>query len=233
MTSITLTVTGNSSSLNTYFHPEIELDERYDYSCCLLDLYTYNYIPNINDKNNKFYYAEEMNHEFQEIMIPVGSYELDGIIDYLYKMFAAKKIKCKFKVNKLAMKIDISCDIIIDFTRPDSIGSVFGFDKRILPKRIHQSDNIVNIQNVNNIRIDCDLTAGSYHNGKRTHTIYDFSPSVDPGYKINEQPKHLIYLPVIRRRINTLNFSIDDQDDELLDFRGEQITCKVHIKRDI
>lgn len=135
-------------------------------------------------------------------------------------------------VNKHTMKCTIQTDVSIDFGQHDCIGSVMGFKKRWLGPGTWESDNIVNIQNINNIRIDCDLTSGSFHNGVSTHTIYEFSPSVDPGYKINEQPKHLIYLPVIKRRINTLTISIVDQNGNLLDFRGEQITCRIHIKRD-
>lgn len=99
MTSITLTLTGNSSLLNTYFHPEIELDSRYNYSCCLLDFHTYNSIPNNNEKNNKFYYV---NHEKKlvEVTIPVGSYEIEGIIDYLIRKLADKKINIKMIANE-------------------------------------------------------------------------------------------------------------------------------------
>lgn len=131
------------------------------------------------------------------------------------------------------MKIKLETDVIIDFTPKDCIASVLGFENRVLSKGLHKSDRIVNITNVNNIRIDCDLTTGSFHNGKSTHTIYEFSPNVDAGYKINEQPRHLVYLPVIRRRINTINITIVDQNGDLVDFRGEQITCRIHIKREL
>lgn len=237
MSSLTVTITGDSSSLNTYFHPEINLDDGHSYSCCLLDFYSYNSIPNISRKNNKFYYSYMRNElvDMNVITIPVGSYEIDEIIEYLHSEFAKKKVNIEIEANKntLKCKIKNKTDAIIDFTRSDCIGSVLGFSKRLLKNGDSKSDKLVNIQNINNLRIDCDLTSGSFHNGKNTHTIYEFNPKVDPGYKINEQPKHLIYLPVIRRRVNTVNISIVDQDGELVDFRGEQITCRLHIKRDI
>lgn len=250
MNSITLTVTGNSSELTTNFHPEIELDPQANYSCCLLDFYSYNSIPNIDERNNKLYYtideSGDVNQETNEIRkkpvgsknmngtitVPVGSYEIAGIIDYLTKAFEAKKRIFRMSANKHTMKCKLDTDVTIDFMRRDSIGSVLGFGNRIIPPGVYTSDNIVNIQHLNNIRIDCDLTSGSFHNGVGTHTIYEFSPTVDPGYKMNEQPKHLIYLPVIKRRINTLTISIVDQNGDLIDFRGEQITCRIHIKRD-
>lgn len=232
MSSITLALTGDQSRLHTTFYPEIELDERFSYSCSLLDFYTYNSIPNINESNNKLYFSRDKN-TFVKMSVPVGSYEINQIVAILEEALLEKKIKFSVIVNKNTMKCKIHCDAIIDFSRKDSIGSVFGFNERILDANvIHRSDRLVNIQPVNNIRIDCDLTTGSFHNGKSTHTIYEFSPSVDPGYKINIQPKHLIYLPVTKRRISELNISIVDQNGELVDFRGETITCRVHIKKD-
>lgn len=233
MSSITLTLTGESSLLNACFHPEIELDERYNYSCCLLDLHTYNSIPNIHENNNKFYYTTSQNQS-EFVIIPVGSYEISEIATFLQNVLKDRDVEFKMKGNKNIMKCIIECDALIDFTPKDCIGSVLGFDKRVLSgQKMYKSDKIVNIHHINNIRIDCDLTTGSFHNGAKTHTIYEFSPSVNPGYKITEQPKNLIYLPIIRRRINTINISIVDQNGDLVDFRGETITCRIHIKRDI
>lgn len=231
MSSITLSITGSSSQLHANFHPEIELDERYNYSCCLLDFFTYNSIPNIHEGNNKVYY--EKSGSFEKIVIPVGSYEVVDILDYIVTSLRKKDVNFIANTSKNTMKCKIQCDTDIDFTRNDCIGSVLGFSKRILYKNeVHKSDHVVNIQQINSIRLDCDLTTGSFHNGKSTHTIYEFGLSVDPGYKINEQPKHLIYLPLVKRRINEVNISVVDQKGCLVDFRGEEITCRIHIKRD-
>lgn len=244
MSSITLSITGDSSQLHAYFHPEIELDERYNYSCCLLDFYTYNSIPNVHEGNNKLYYdksflpepenvTDDHSRLFEKIIIPVGSYEVVEILDYIETALRKKDINFKSSTSKNTMKCKIECDANIDFGRNDCIGSVLGFSKRILYKNeVQRSDRVVNIQNINSIRLDCDLTTGSFHNGQSTHTIYEFSPSVDPGYKINEQPKHLIYLPLVKHRINEVNISVVDQNGCLVNFRGEEITCRIHIKRD-
>lgn len=233
MSSITLTLTGNSSLLHASFYPEIELDNRFNYSCSMLDFYTYNSIPNIHEDNNKFHYSIGEDKPIEVITIPVGSYEIDKIGSYLEKELHSKNIKFHLYANTNTMKCKIQSDAIIDFTQSSTIGSILGFSKRkLISGGLHTSDKIVNIQPVNSIRIDCDLTAGSFHNGLSTHTIYEFSPTVDPGYKINEQPKHLIYLPVIRKNLNEINISIVNQDGKLVDFRGEKITCRIHIKRD-
>lgn len=233
MSSITFTLTDNSSHLKTTFHPEIVLDDRYSYSCCLLDFFTYNSIPNINEKNNQFHFTTNQNGSMQCIVIPRGSYELEEIGQYLREQLAKKNIPFFFKANPRTMRFSIQCDITIDFSHANSIGSVLGFSKRIIDvTEERESDLLVNIQSISSIRVDCDLTTGSYHNGKSTHTIYEFNPSVESGVRILEQPKHLIYLPIVRHRINELNISIIDQDGRFVDFRGEKITCRIHIKRD-
>lgn len=233
MSSITLTLTGNSSQLRANFHPEIELDDRFSYSCCLLDLYTYNSIPNIDEKNNKFHFSIKSDGPMQVIAVPKGSYELEEIGQFLKDELQKRQIPFNFRANVKTMRCSVQSNITIDFSRADSIGSVLGFSKRMFnASEERESDLLVNIQSINSIRIDCDLTTGSYHNGKCTHTIYEFSPTVAPGYRILEQPKHLIYLPIVRHRINELNISIIDQDGYFVDFRGEEITCRIHIKRE-
>lgn len=237
MSSITLTLSGDTSSLTSYFHPEIVLDERYSYSCGLLDFSTYNSIPNVHAKNNKFYFKKDPVEKYDIIEIPVGSYEIDDIGAYITKKLSefSRGVQIRLFGNKNIMKcvIETSVDISIDFSKPDNIGELLGFNAVTLNgSKSYQSDKTVTIQNISNIRIECDLTSGSYHNGKSTHTIYEFNPTTNPGYKIIEKPKNLIYLPMIRHRINSVNISVVDQNNNQIDFREEQITCRIHIKRD-
>lgn len=233
MSSLTLTVAGKTSSLDAYFYPEIELDERYNYSCCLLGFYTYNSIANVHEKNNKFYFSENDGKSFEIVTVPVGSYEIDEILHILNNEFKTKNVNISISSDKHTMTCTIVTSSTIDFTKVDCIGPVLGFKKRIIEVGTSISDSLIDIQRVKTLRLDCDLISGSYHNGMKTHTIYEFDPMVDPGYKISEQPKHLIYLPVVKHRISTINISILDQNSDLVDFRGENITCRIHIKRDL
>lgn len=148
----------------------------------------------------------------------------------------AQDIHFILRGDKRTFKCSIFCDgkLIIHFSSANSICSVIGFNvEDISETTFVEAHSPANIQNINTIRIDCDLTSGSFHNGNSTHTIYEFTPSVNPGYKIIEQPKNLIYLPLIRKRINTVNVRVVDQDGQLINFRNENITCRIHIKRDL
>lgn len=237
MFSTTLSVEGTSSSIFKFIQPEIELDERFNYSCALLSFQTYHSIPNVHEGNNKFHYLmkESPNSidDFKVITIPVGSYEIDDIAKFLCEELDKENIVFSLLSNKNTLKTIIKSNLVIDLSRDDSIGSILGFAKKQLyGADRYESDKPANIQDTNVIRIECDLTNASYHNGERSHTIHEFTPNVDPGHIILENPQNLIYLPVVRRRINTLSINIIDQYGRLVDFRGEKISCRIHIKSD-
>lgn len=165
------------------------------------------------------------------ITIPTGSYEIKDINNFLQRSLG-NDIHFMLKVNNNTLKSEILCNRKINFKKNNTIGPLLGFSERILDANIlHESDKPVNILKVNAIRIECNITTGAYANNKLVHTIHEFFPIVSPGYKIVEVPKNVIYLPVTVKTIHNLNISIVDQDGDLVDFRGETITIRLHLKR--
>lgn len=221
----TLTISGTSSVLEAQYFPPIELSPYKNYTLGLVELLTFNSIPNIDVDNNKLYIGEEV------ITIPTGSYEIEDIGNYVKQVLIGKNIVIDIKPNNNTLRSEIRCNRDIDFRPEDSIGRLLGFTQRILPaNKSYESDLPVAILKVNALRVECNLTTGAYVNERKVHTIHEFFPFVPPGYKIIEVPSQVIYLPIIGKIIDHIQLRIVDQDGNLVNFRGEVITIRLHIK---
>lgn len=228
MTSITITVSGSNSVLTTHFFPPIELDNPYEYECGLIDFQSFHSIPNIDECVNKIYIGNN------EIVLPTGTYEIDDINYFIREIIREKHLEISFSLfaNKNTLHSEIFCSHPIDFTKNNSIGPLLGFSRQVLSAEVqHISNNIVNIFKVSAIRIECDLIRGSYFNHKETHTLHQFFPTVAPGYKIVETPRNVIYFPITKSTIDSVTLTILDQDSHAINFRGENITTRIHIRK--
>lgn len=224
-TAATLAITGNTSNFNVDYFPPLELSG--DFECALVDFQTYNSIPNVDERNNLFHLGNKV------IEIPTGSYEINDIAEYINNILAKlyKNVQIVLLANNITLKSSISSSDVIYFNRDRSIGGLLGFSKRELPANvIHTSDLIVNIVKVITIRVECNIISGSYSNSTRSHILHEFSPTVAPGYKMVEVPRNLIYLPVNVKTISSLTVKIIDQDGDLINFRGETISIRVHLR---
>ena len=102
--------------------------------------------------------------------------------------------------------------------------------KTLLPNIDHYSDLPVNIFKVNILRVESNITTNTYMNNSQSHTLHEFAINVPPGYKIDEIPRNLIYLPINCREISSLTLRVVDQHGDLINFRGEEITIRMHLK---
>ena len=118
----------------------------------------------------------------------------------------------------------------MDFTIPNSIRTALGFNSRVYKKGRYLSEHNVNIMQINSIFVHTDVIGSTYVNGSQTPVIYSFFPNVPPGGKIIVQPKVLIYLPVSLSVISRLTSWLTDEEDNLLNLRGEELTIKYHLR---
>ena len=132
--------------------------------------------------------------------------------------------------NTLKSVLILEEDYQVDFNHQNSIAKVFGFTSTKYTEGFHESENVVNILSINSILVNIDIISGSYVNVTTRNTIYSFSPKVSPGYKIIESPVNLVYLPITLDVIDSLEVSITDQDDHLLNLRNEKLTIRFHIR---
>lgn len=233
----TFTIQGNASILRAYYYPAIDLESQDEYSLGLIGFHTYNTIPNIEPGCDKFLYIDEKK-KLQSITIPAGSYEISDIETYLNKRLGEGRPEednlLSLKPNNNTLKCEIKSKYDIDFSQNDTIGKLLGFSGKegvLKANKLYESDLPVQITKVVSIRIECNITTGSYYDNNISHTIYEFSPLVDPGYSINIEPKNVIYLPINTNRISEISLKIFDQDGSLVNFRGEKILVRLELRK--
>lgn len=221
--SFTVSITGNKSILSNNYYPTLQLEGQYE--CALLYLSTFNSIPNIDVRNNKFHYGNN-----EVIEIPEGAYELQDICDYLKANI--KDAVFKLHCNNNTLKTSIFCTKEIHFERETSFGQLLGFGNETLKANIlHESQHTVNILSTTVVRVECDIVTGSYINGISSHIIHEFAPNVPPGYRIIEIPKNIIYFPVNQNNVNCINIRLLDINNNLINLRGEEIQLYLHLNK--
>ena len=173
--------------------------------------------------------------QWVEVQISVGSYDLIDIAETI--KIAMKRnghndesIKITANTNTLKSVLEIQGDFQVDFRARNSISSVLGFRIQVFKEGIHESQNVVNILSINSFFVIVDVIRGSYVNGRTQNTIYSFFPNVSPGYKIVENPRNLVYLPVILDEINKMETVVTDLNGKQLNLRGENLTIRYHLR---
>jgi hypothetical protein len=224
-TSFTLTLSGESSVLESYYFPPIDLSPQKKYVLGLIELLTFNAIPNIDTNCNKVVIGEQI------IVLPTGSYEITDINSYIKTQLESKDISFSLTANNNTLQSIVTSSHSVDFRPQDSIAKLLGFSHSLLdPEKTHTSSVPVRILKFNVLRVECNITGGAYINNKKVHTIHEFFPAVPPGFKIIEIPSKVIYQPIVVKSINYIRLKIVDENGDLVNFRGETITIRLHIK---
>ena len=136
--------------------------------------------------------------------------------------------------NNNTLKCEIKSKFEIDFTRDGSVGPLLGFTRkrRLKPDTLYESDGVVDIMKVNNIFVRCNIATGSYLNGQPNHSLFSFYPNADPGYKIIITPSNWMFLPIVDTdKISTVIVDLVDQNNRPIDFRGEELTITLYVKK--
>lgn len=227
--SLTFTFTGTESTLSADFFPALELDSDSTWEIGLLNFESFNSIPNVEVGNNVFHFNDGL-----RIVIPTGSYEVLDIADYLQMMLwkVDKKLHIELTPNINTLHAELKCNFPVDLTPDDSVGRLLGFR----PVKLEADQElgtmrVTDIFKVNSILLNCNIVTGSYINGQPAHTIYQSYPSVGPGFKLIEEPSPVVYLPITKNTIDNITLQIADQDGRLVNFRGERITVRLHLRR--
>jgi len=223
----TITLNGNSSELSCDIFPPLDINKTSQ--ICLLSLQTNNSIPNIEPDCNIIGF-ENSSGETSIVKIPTGSYELNALESAIKQSLPDFVTLFQLKANSSTLKCFMKCSHKIDFTISSNISSLLGFKNvKYDANTIHISDNLVNITKVNCIKVECNLISGSFCDGKPSQIIHEFFPSVPAGYKIIEVPRHLVFYPLHYSSINRVEIALKDQNENLINLRGEPITIRLQI----
>lgn len=218
--SITLTLSSNSSELHSHYFPPIQLEG--DWSIGLLNFETFNSIPNVPKTMVR---VGENRVEIAE-----GSYEIIDLENYINSNLPDGS-RLYLKGNNNTMRCELKSNAVVDLGR--TLATILGFRHQTFPPgKLYISESVVNIFSVNVIRLDVNIAKGSYLNNQPTHTVHEFFPSVPPGYKIIEVPQTIIYHSILQNSIDHLVVKILDQDNKPINFRGETVTVRLHLKKE-
>ena len=183
-TSFQIVVSGNESSFNTMFSPNIELAKDRVYEIALVNLKTYYSFPNIDETNNIFVYSPDNGNSWVKIKIPEGSYEIDDINNTIQHEMEKRGhydsingdyyVHISANSNTLKSVLIIEKDYQVDFNHQNSLAKVLGFTGTKYTEGFHESENVVNILTINSILVNIDIISGSYVNAATKSTIYSF-----------------------------------------------------------
>ena len=225
----------NKSRIQSNFNNPIHFSSDCKHEIGLISLESYYSFPNVDEKNNLFKYRKDQKTEWKIITIPVGCYELKNINEVIQREIknnGGKKDDIIIQPNQNTFQciLTIKDPYEVDFTIDNSLRTILGFDKNIYKSGRHSSEHPVNILRVNSILVHCNLIGSSYLNGIEEPIIFSFFPDVSPGDKIVIRPNKVIYLPLIINVISQMTVWLTDQNNELLNLRGEELTIKFHIR---
>ena len=240
-----IVISDSKTRLHTRYNPPMEFTpSKTGYEMALYRFESYFSWPNINLSNNAFRISVDNGKNWLDLKIPIGSYDIDGINEAMHRLVKEKtndkqgNESIEFFVlsgNKNTLKCVLRImkeSVIVDFNIENSIRSVLGFEgKKYKGKKRYESENKVDILNVNSIFVHCDVINPSRVNGIPAPIIYSFFPNATPGDKIVSQPQHLVYMPLTLNVISSMTVWVTDQKGNLLDFRGQELTLMFHIRK--
>ena len=128
---------------------------------------------------------------------------------------------------KMKTKLDVKAGIIaIRFDEKSFFSTILGFTSRWDYKHYNKyiSQKIVNLSNTKKMHLKCDAIDGSVVNGIRNPILFSFVLDKKPGYKVFSEHETIHYKKTNKYVLNTINFYLEDDNNEEVDFNGETMT---------
>lgn len=240
--SITVRISGDSSSLTETFSPIINVNGNSEIALLMLKTSNTVFAENsrkiaINESNNCIEIIK-LNKESFKYKIDPGYYSINKINNIICKKINDDKATIYFSLTDTDnhTKCRINCDEPVNFDIENSLANALGFEEKtynyFFKKDVyHQSENIIYAPNYDSsIKVTCNIAKGTFNNGQQSCSIYEFFHQQSEGTQIVESPINLIYYKLKTAVIKKIRINLVDDENNIINNFKEQITVILHIR---
>ena len=125
------------------------------------------------------------------------------------------------------MKSDSTTSNPIHFN--SRLNILLGFTLKDYQAATHTSEKPVMISIIDKVHLKCDCVDGSIVNGIREQILFSFNLSAPSAYKIKKESITVLYKTIIKTRLDTIQFFLEDSNHNPVDFNGETLTFTIQI----
>ena len=191
------------------------------------------------EENNIRLILKQYNEKFITYALEPGNYNIQDIHKTLSSLDDHKEnIQIDYdEINKKVKLILTSANSFgtLRFDDKSFFHTLFGFDPywdykptiaihADLPGIYTNDKDILNLNSINKIHLKCDAIDGSIQDGVRQPILFSFALDKPSGYKIFCEPETIHYKKINKSVLNTISFSLQDDNNEEVDFNGETLT---------
>ena len=168
-------------------------------------------------------------NDFVEIELPPGVYELVDINKYMKQKLSDSDFEFEFNIeaDTISMKSVLTTSNPIYFN--SKLNELLGFTNTHYVQGTHISEKPVMITTTDKVHLKCDCVDGSIVNGIREQILFSFNLSAPPGYKIIKEPKNILYKKINKTRLDSIQFFLEDNNHNPVDFNCETLTFTIQI----
>ena len=171
-----------------------------------------------------------------EIKLQPGIYELSDLNTTIQQKLQYYQDHREYKINGLSINIEadtISMKSVLTTSNPiyfnSKLNELLGFTDTNYIEGTHISEKPVMITTTDKVHLKCDCVDGSIVNGIREQILFSFNLSAPPGYKIIKEPNIILYKKINKTRLDSIQFFLEDNNHNPVDFNGETLTFTIQI----
>ena len=171
-----------------------------------------------------------------EMKLQPGIYELSDLNTTIQQKLQYYQDHREYKINGLSINIEadtISMKSVLTTSNPiyfnSKLNELLGFTDTNYIEGTHISEKPVMITTTDKVHLKCDCVDGSIVNGIREQILFSFNLSAPPGYKIIKEPNIILYKKINKTRLDSIQFFLEDNNHNPVDFNGETLTFTIQI----